>query len=79
MYQHCVFAASWQQKWGLDVNLEGLSTVGIGKQTSNRVATDPGSILLFTGQEGRGAFGSYETPTSPLEIIKSIELMSMRL
>lgn len=78
MFQHSVYAASWAQKWGLNVNLEGLSQVGSGHQAASRVATDPGSILLFTSDNG-GSLGTFQSPQSPMEIVEAIEKYSNML
>jgi hypothetical protein len=72
-WKHVVKEASWQQKYGIDVELQGQSIVDSGTATRTRVPTDPASILLFRTMSDRGgSLSSFATPTDPQGVLASI-------
>lgn len=74
-WKHIVREASWQQKYGLDVDLSGMDKVGQIEDTSrDRIAVDPASILLFSSQnEKNGSLGSFSISGDPEKIINAIQ------
>lgn len=72
-FNHAVKDASWVQKYGLNVELQGSNAVGDGDETRSRVSTDPATILLFRTRSGEtGSLGSFPLPAKPTDLIDAI-------
>lgn len=71
---HCVKEASWDQKYAIDLVLQGLSRANAGTGGASRVTVDPTSLLMFKGKEGRGTVGSIGASVDPLAMAQSILL-----
>lgn len=80
---HVVKSASWQQKYGMDTELAGLSTADVpsgaaagaaGKGVSRqRVTTDPASILMFNSKgDKQGSVNTLQASADPKAIIDAI-------
>lgn len=67
---HAVKDCSWDQKYGINVDLVGATTEGEGANSRSRVPTDPASILLFRQRttEGASSLGSFSRPIDPKNI-----------
>jgi len=77
-FNHAVKDASWVQKYGVNVDLQGGSTVGDGNQTRSRVSVDPATILLFRAKSGEsGQLGSFPLPVNPEDLINAIRACQM--
>lgn len=72
-FNHAVKDASWVQKYGVNVQLQGLTVAGEGDESRQRVSTDPASILLFRAVGGEaGSLGSFPLPVEPSKLIDAI-------
>jgi hypothetical protein len=73
---HVVKDSSWSQKYGIDVQVSGLSNKGVGLgQARQYIPTDPNSIILFeTKNEKNGSLGSFDLPVSAEDLAKSIQM-----
>lgn len=72
---HVVKNASWAQKYGVDVELQGLSNkAGMQGESRQRVGTDPSSIILFRKIAGAqsGTVGVLQQASDPKGVIASI-------
>jgi len=71
-WTHIVKNASWNQPFGLDVELRGLTPTSTGEKVS-RVPTDPTSLLMFDSISGKtGQLGNLERPADPQYVIQAI-------
>lgn len=71
---HSFKTSSWQQKYGLDVELAGLKTAGEGSSIRSEIATDESSILLFRSFGNKtGALGTFPAATIPLEMMQALK------
>ena len=81
---HIVKSASWQQKYGMDAELQGLesrdvpnthSGTGVGKGVSRqRVPTDPASILMFASKgDKQGTVNTLQASADPAAVITAIQ------
>jgi hypothetical protein len=77
-YIHIVKDASWAQKYGIDVELNGLENVSAGKASMQRVGTDPSSILMFSSKDGNtsGSLNTFTTATDAKSVIESIKIFA---
>lgn len=73
--------ASWRQRWGLGVTVQGGAMRGSGETSARHVTTAPDSVLLFesTSQATAGSLGSFDQPTSPEELGQAILQFSRTL
>lgn len=69
---HGVKDASWVQKFGLDVDLQGSNKSGHGTGQRSEISTDPASILLFRSKQGSGSLGSFAQAIDPRAIIETL-------
>lgn len=68
---HIVKDASWAQKYGIDVDLQGLSTKPGQERAS--ISTDPASILMFKSKDGQsGSLNSMQVSLDPKSVADSI-------
>jgi hypothetical protein len=71
---HGFKTSSWQQKFGLDVDLAGAQTSGEGVAARSEIATDESSILLFRSQSNKqGSLGTFPAATIPLEMMQALK------
>ena len=72
---HSVKEASWDQKFAIDLVLQGLKTTGSGNERRARVAVDPTSLLMFSSTgDGRGSVGSIGASIDPLALAQAVVL-----
>lgn len=69
---HAVKEASWEQKYAIDLVLQGLQNRGKGQAQRSRVTVDPTSVVMFSSKEGRGAFGSIGAGIDPKLLAEAI-------
>lgn len=69
---HALKEASWDQKYAIDVMLQGLKAAGSGAARRSKIAVDPTSLLMFTSKDGRGTVGSVGASVDPLAMAQAI-------
>lgn len=74
-WMHALKEASWDQKYAIDLVLQGLSAKGQGNARRSKVTVDPTSLLMFRSPgDGRGTVGSIGASIDPLRMAESISL-----
>lgn len=72
---HALKEASWDQKYAIDVMLQGLSSKGSGAARRSKVTVDPTSLLMFKSPgDGRGVVGSIGASVDPLAMANAIQV-----
>ena len=71
-WMHAVKEASWDQKYAIDLLLQGVENRGRGRAAHSRVAVDPASLLMFVSKDGRGSVGSIAASIDPMRLAEAI-------
>lgn len=71
-WMHAVKEASWDQKYAIDLVLQGLQSKGTGTAQRSKVTVDPTALLMFRSREGRGTVGSIGASLDPLAMAQAI-------
>jgi len=73
-FLHGVADASWSQKVAIDLSLGSATSVNIGGKPTDRISTDPTSVLMFSsGQDKSGSIQTLSPAVDSMGSILSIE------
>lgn len=74
-FNHAVKDASWVQKFGINIELQGANADGENIVNRARIPVDPASLLMFKTTGGEpGSLGSFPLPADPLKLIEAIQV-----
>jgi hypothetical protein len=73
--------ASWAQRWGLGVTVQGGAARGSGETSARHVTTAPDSVLLFSPSDpgSAGSLGQFDSPIDPDVLANAILQFSRTL
>ena len=80
-FVHTVRDASWPQRYAVGAVPAGLEHTGSGKDAHRSVATDPGSILMFTsdGNELQPQLGQFTAGADVSKLMEAVSLFENRV
>ena len=75
---HVINDASWQQRWGLDVEFAAAAQMSADGRTE--IVADPATVLQATSAEGKqGTLGAFPQPSDPEAIMRVIAMYARQL